>query len=124
MFSKFYFSVMGKINFNTMPTAGTAISFEVKSNVTSTINAKLSVGCFVLYDDNSCDLKYYRLVDLDSKYHTHLLAVDKVRYTIVPINLEAEYTFLESSLSPFALIEARYNYSSSETKGRNHDGTA
>ena len=105
MFSKFYFSVLGGTNFNTLPTAGTAITFEVKSNITSNINAKLSVGYSVLFDDNSYDLKYYRFVDFDSKYHTHLLAVDRVRYTIVPINIGAEYTFLENNFSPFALLK-------------------
>lgn len=124
MFSKVYFVVLVGTNFNTLPTAGTAISFEVKSNITSSINAKLSIGYSVLYDDNSYEERYYRFSDFDSKYHTHLLTVDKVRYTIVPINIGAEYTFFESSISPFAIIEAGYNYSSSETEGKNHDGIA
>jgi opacity protein-like surface antigen len=124
MFSKFYFSILGGTNFNTIPTAGTAINIEVKTNVTSSINATLSIGYSVLYDDNPYNVKFYRLEDFDSKYHTHLLAVDRVRYSIIPINIGAEYTFLKSTVSPFAIIEAGYNYSSSITEGRDNDGIA
>ncbi|MCW9095602.1 MAG: hypothetical protein OQJ74_07155, partial [Ignavibacteriaceae bacterium] len=44
IFSKIYFGVLGGTNFNTLPTAGAAITFEIKSNMTSNINAKFSIG--------------------------------------------------------------------------------
>lgn len=124
VFSQYYFGILGGTNFNTLPTAGTAISLEVKSNITSNIYAKLSIGYSTLYDDNSYEVKYYKFVDFDEKYHTVLLAVDRVKYTIVPINIGVEYTLLKSRMSPFTLIEFGYNYSSSETEGKNNDGIA
>ncbi len=58
------------------------------------------------------------------KYHTRLFKVDRVKYTIIPISIGAEYTFLKSSLTPFALFELGYNYSSSVAEGITHDGIA
>ena len=124
IFSKYYFSVLGGSNFNTLPTAGTAISFEVKSNISSNINAKFSIGYSILYDDNSYELKYYGYSDFTSKYGTRLLKVDRIKYSIVPIHIGSEYTFYESIFSPFAVIEAGYNLSTSVTEGTTYDGIA
>ena len=123
-FSKIYIGVLGGINFNTIPTAGAAISFEIKSNVTSQINAKFSLGYSVLYDDNSYEVKSYYFQNFDAKYHTRLLEVDRVKYTIVPVSLGAEYSFLKNKISPFALFEIGYNFSSSLAEGVTHDGIA
>jgi hypothetical protein len=123
-FSKVYFGVLSGINFNTIPTAGAAISFEIKSNVTSQINAKFLLGYSVLYDDNSYEVKYYKYQDFDSQYHTRLLEVDRVKYTIVPVSLGAEYVLLNNKTSPFALFEIGYNFSSSLAEGVTHDGIA
>ncbi|MCW8994855.1 MAG: outer membrane beta-barrel protein [Psychromonas sp.] len=126
IFSKIYFGVLGGTNFNTLPTAGAAITFKIKSNMTSNINAKFSIGYSTLFDDNSYELKSYRFVSFDNyaKYHTQLLAVDRVKYTIIPISIGAEYIFLKSKITPFALVEVGYNYSSSVTEGTTHDGIA
>ena len=122
MFSKTYFGVLVGTNFNTLPAAGVLINFEVKSNIASNLNAKLSLGYSTLYDDNSYDLKYYRYSDFSSKYHTRLLAVDRVKYTIIPVTLGAEYFITRTKLSPFALFEFGYNFSSSVAEGITHDG--
>ena len=126
MFSEFYFGVMGGTNFNTLPTAGTAISFEVKSNITSNINAKLSVGYSTLYDDDSYEIKSSGLVSFEnySKYHTRLTIVERVRYAIIPFTLGVEYLFTKSKLSPFGLFEIGYNLSSSIAEVKVHDGIA
>ncbi len=126
MFSKFYFSVLGGTNFNTLPTAGTAIIIEVKSNVSSNINAKFSIGYSILYDDDFYEIKSYRFVSFDGyeKYHTRLFKVDKVKYTIIPISIGSEYMFLKSNLTPFALFELGYNYSSSTSEGVKYEGIA
>lgn len=125
-FSNFYFGVLGETNFNTLPTAGSALSFEVKSNITSNINTKFSIGYSILYDDSPYEVKSYRFVSFDdyAKFHTHLLKVDRIRYSIIPINIGAEYLFTKSKFSPFALLEAGYNYSSSTVEGIAHDGIA
>lgn len=126
MFSKVYFAVMGGTNFNTLPTAGTAINFEVKTNVTSNINAKFSIGYSTLYDDSPYEVKTYGFVNIDdyAKYHTALIKVDRIRYSIIPLNVGAEYLITRSKLSPFALFEVGYNYSSSLTEGTTHSGIA
>ncbi len=124
MFSKVYFGVLGGTNFNTLPTAGTSINFEFKSNVTSNLSAKFALGYSILYDDNSYNLRYYRYSDFTSKYHTRLLAVDRVKYTIIPVTLGAEYFIIKAKLAPFALFEFGYNFSSSVTEGITHDGIA
>jgi opacity protein-like surface antigen len=126
MFSKVYFGVMGGTNFNTLPTAGTAINFEVKTNITSNLNAKLSVGYSTLYDNDSYDIKSSGLVSFEnySKYHTRLTLVDRVRYSIIPFTLGIEYLFTKSKLTPFALFEVGYNLSNSTIEGKVHDGIA
>lgn len=123
-FSKIYFGILGGINFNTLPTAGATISFEIKSNVSSQINAKLSLGYSVLYDDNSYELKYYNFQEFDAKYHTRLLEVERVQYKIVPVSFGAEYAFLKSKTTPFALFDIGYKFSSSLTEGVTDDGIA
>jgi opacity protein-like surface antigen len=126
MFSKSYFGVMGGTNFNTLPTAGTAINFEIKSNITSSINGKLSIGYSTLYDDDSYEIKSSGLVSFEnySKYHTRLTIVERVRYAIIPFTLGVEYLFTKSNLSPFGLFEIGYNLSSSTIEGKVHDGIA
>ncbi len=124
MFSKYYFSALGGLNFNTLPTAGSAIIIEVKSNVTSNLNAIISVGYSDLYDDKSYESKYYRYGDFDSVYHTNLLAVERVRYRMIPFHIGAEYVFLRSNFTPFGVIKAGYNLSASEAEGINYDGIA
>ena len=126
MFSNFYFSVLGGTNFNTLPTAGAAIQFEVKSNISSKINTKVSIGYSVLYDDNYYEVKSYRFVSFDdyAKYHTRLLKVDRVKYRSIPIAIGAEYIFLKNRLSPFAVFELGYNYSTSTTEGTAYEGIA
>lgn len=123
-FSKIYFGVLGGINFNTLPTTGTAIAFEIKSNIASNFNAKFSLGYSLLYDNNSYELKYYSFQEFDGKYHTRLLEVERVQYTIVPLSFGAEYIFLKSKTTPFALFEIGYNFSSSLAEGVTHDGIA
>lgn len=126
MFSKVYFGVMGGTNFNSFPTAGTAITFEVKSNISLNINAKISVGYSTLYDDNSYNIKSYGLVSFDnySKYHTRLTNVERVRYAIIPFTFGVEYLFTQSRLSPFGLFETGYNFSSSTREVKVYDGIA
>lgn len=126
MFSNFYFGVLGGMSFNTLPTAGTTISIEVKSNVTSNLNAKLSLGYSTLYDNNSYEIRTYKFVSFDnySKYHTRLFRVDRVKYTIIPVTLGAEYFITQTKLSPFTLLEVGYNFSSSLAEGIKHDGIA
>ncbi len=126
MFSKIYFGVLGGTNFNTLPTAGTAIGFEVKSNITSNFNAKLSIGYSTLYDDESYEIRSSGLVTFDnySKYHTRLTIVERVRYAIVPFTLGVEYLFTKSNFSPFGLFEIGYNLSSAIAESQVHDGIA
>lgn len=126
IFSKFYFSVLGGSNFNTLPTAGTAISFEVKSNISSSINAKFSIGYSTLFDDSFYEVKTYGYINIDDyeQYITGLNQVDRIRYSIIPINVGVEYIITRSKLSPFALFEVGYNYSSSLTEGTTHSGIA
>lgn len=126
MFSKVYFGVMGGTNFNTLPTAGTAINFEVKTNITSNLNAKLSVGYSTLYDNDSYEIKSSGLVSFEnySKYHTRLTLVDRVRYSIIPFTLGIEYLLAKSKFTPFGLFEVGYNISNSTIEGKVHDGIA
>lgn len=126
IFSKVYFGVMGGTNFNTVPTAGTAINFEVKTNITSNLNAKFSVGYSTLYDDDSYEIKSSGLVSFEnySKYHTRLTLVDRVRYSIIPFAIGFEYLFTKSKFSPFGLFEVGYNISNSTIEGKVHDGIA
>jgi opacity protein-like surface antigen len=119
MFSKYYFGVMGGTNFNTLPTAGTALNFEIKSNITSNIYAKISIGYSTLYDDNPYEVRSYRFVSIDdyTEYQTILRKVDRIRYSIIPISAGIEYLITKSKVSPFVLLEGGYNYSSSLTEG-------
>ena len=124
IFSKVYFSVLGGTNFNTIPTAGAAINIEIKSNITSNIFGKISIGYSTLYDNNSYETRSYQSLQLNGsiKYSTQYYAVDKVKYTIIPVNIGAEYLILKSNLSPVAFLEVGYNISNSTAEGKLHDG--
>lgn len=126
MFSDIYFGFNGGTSFNTLPTAGTTLNFEVKSNLTSKINATFSIGYSTLFDDEPYTVKSYKLVSFDnySKYYTQLFLADRIKYTIILISLGVNYTFSASELAPFVLFELGYNFSSSLAEGIMNHGIA
>ena len=126
MFSQIYVGVLTGTNFNTLPTAGTAINFEIKTNIGSDINAKLAIGYSTLYDDNSYEYKTYGYINIDDfeQYGTGLIQVDRIRYSIIPISIGAEYFIFKNNVSPFTLLEIGYNYSSALTEGTTYSGIA
>ncbi len=125
-FSKVYFGILGGTNFNTLPTAGTAINIEVKTNLTSKILGKISIGYSTLFNDNSYQVRSSSFVNIDdfSKYVTRLLVVDRIKYTIIPVSIGAEYSWLDKTFTPTTFLEVGYNISSSLAEGTTFDGIA
>ncbi|MEJ2194552.1 MAG: outer membrane beta-barrel protein [Ignavibacteriaceae bacterium] len=125
-FSTYNFGILGGISFSTIPTAGGAIQFEIKTNVTSSLYLKSSIAYTLIYDDDSYEVKSYRFVTFDdyAKYHTLLFTVDKVEYSIIPLTVGAEYIFLNDTFSPFAVFDIGYNFSTSKAQGLVQEGIA
>lgn len=124
IFSSVYFVVLGGTSFNTIPTVGSTISFEVKTNVISNLFLKFNVGYTTLYDDDSYEVKSYGYSEFTGMYNTRWLLVERVEYKIIPVNIGVEYNFLQSLATPFAILELGYNFSTAKTEGITHDGIA
>jgi hypothetical protein len=118
MFSNINFNISVGPNFNTIPTAGTSINFALTTNIISNLNAKFSLGYSILYNNDSYQTKSYGYSDVINKYYTQLFAIDRIKYTIIPINIGAEYNLFEGNLFPFIEFMLGYNISSSLSEGR------
>lgn len=115
-FSAFKFGVLGGSNFNTIPTLGGAFQIEAKTNITSSLFAKISFGYSSTFENNEYEIKTYHVSNIGGVegYQTYSYKVDKIEYSIFPINLGLEYILLGDIISPFAVFEVGYNIISSE----------
>ena len=115
-FSAFKFGVLGGTNFNTIPTLGSAFQIEAKTNLTPNLFAKVSIGYSSTFENNEYEIKTYHVSNIGGVegYQTYSYRVDKIEYSIFPINLGLEYILMNNDISPFAVFEVGYNIISSE----------
>jgi len=107
-FSKLYLGFLGGVNISN-PT-GTIILAEGKSNITSNLNAKFSIGYSTVYKQEGYQVKTYEFSSFFNQYSTYSYTLDRIRYSIIPISLGLEYIFYRNKFSPYSVVEAGYNF--------------
>lgn len=105
IFSLFETGLYGGINFSTLSNSGTSFLLEGKTNLSSNLNAKLSIGYSKSYLLDSYQVKSYSSTSIQNvqKYQTRSYDVNKTRYSIIPITLGLEYIFHHDIFSPYFL---------------------
>lgn len=127
LFTKYYFGSFGGINFNTIPTIGGSLNFEASTRLFSNFNLKACVGYSIIYDDISYEVKGNKSFTIDSikKIATYLYDVNKIQYTMIPVNIGVEYFILAGNLAPYIMAIIGYNFSNSEEQiSKYYDGIA
>jgi opacity protein-like surface antigen len=112
--NKFQLSFLGGINISN-PT-GTAFLVEGKTNVSSNVNAKFSIGYSLIYKNEGYEVKTYKDASISNEYvtitqyTTYSYNLDRIRYSVIPIFLGLEYIFHRGNLSPYSVVEVGYNF--------------
>jgi len=116
MFSNFNLSILGGVNFKTVPDVGGTLQLEGKTNITSEINLNLSVGYSSMYEDKEYMIKSYSYFNINNTegYQLNTYSINKIEYSVVPVNLGIEYVLREDNLSPFGILEIGYSFYSSQ----------
>jgi len=120
VFSNFELGFLGGINFSTL--TGGSLIVEGKSNLTSSLDIKLSIGYSSIFKDDSYNVKTNRFVSFDDyhKYATYSYNVDKIEYDIIPISLGFEYIVLHDNFSPYSIFEIGYNWYATKVHTSKH----
>lgn len=116
MFSKFNLSFSGGVNFSKNSSVGGSFQFAGKTDISSRVNIKLSLG-YSLVKENADYTVYtydYAVIDNIEGYELEVFNINQIQYSIIPINLGLEYTLSENIFSPYVLIEAGYNFYTTE----------
>ena len=115
-FTNINLGILGGGNFNSIPTLGGSLILEGKSNISSQSILKISIGFSSLFENNSYQIKSYShfIIDNIEGYQLTTYDIDKIQYSIIPINLGFEYVFSNNQISPFGIIELGYNFYSGE----------
>lgn len=110
MFSTFRFGILGGINFSTL--SGGSVLVEEKTNLTSNLNIKFSLGYSTFNKKEGYIVKTNALLSYYgyNKYLTSSHKVDEINYDVIPFSLGVEYIFLKNNFSPYGLFEVGYNY--------------
>lgn len=116
MFSSFHMGILGGINFNTIPTVGSTFQFEGTTNLLSNLNLKIAIAYSNMFKESDYLIKSYGHFKIDNVegYQEKTYKINRIQYSSIPINLGLEYTFDGEKILPYGLIEAGYNFFSSE----------
>jgi hypothetical protein len=111
MFSTLKVGFLAGINFSDQ--SGSSFVLEGKTNIISNLNLKLSLGYSVINKNDVFTVKTYQYIvsTNHSQYEAESYTVDKINYDVFPISLGLEYFISRNVFSPYALLEAGYNYS-------------
>lgn len=111
MFSTLKVGLLAGINFSDL--SGSSIVLEGKTNLTSNLNLKLSLGYSVINKKEGYTVQTYQhqiFANYDN-YATVSYTIEKLNYDVFPISLGLEYFISRNVFSPYALLEAGYNFS-------------
>lgn len=116
MFSGFYFSVLGGLNFNSVPTIGGSLQIEGKTNITSKIHLKISTGFSSIFNDKEYLIKSYRYFNIEGTegYQLKTYSINQIQYSVILLNIGIEYFFTEDNFSPLGIFEIGHNFYSRE----------
>ncbi|MCC7004604.1 hypothetical protein IT397_01665 [Candidatus Nomurabacteria bacterium] len=110
-FSSSEFGIYGGINFITRSDIGNSFLFEGKTNFSSHLKLKLSVGYSKIYSSDNYNVKTFDYVSINGveKYYAISYDVIKKEYQFIPISLGIQHTFLKNIFSPYTVFEFGYN---------------
>lgn len=99
------------INFITILDIWGSFYFEGKTNLSSHLNLKLSVGYSKSYSSDTYNVKTYDFVSINNieKYFAISYDVIKKEYQIIPISFGLQYSFNRNIFTSYTLVEFGYN---------------
>lgn len=107
-FSNFHLDFLGGVNISN--SIGTVFLVEGKSNITSNLNAKFSVGYSIVYKHEGYQVNTYQFSSFFNQFSTYSYNLDRIRYSIIPISFGLEYIFYRSKFIPYSVAEVGYNF--------------
>ena len=110
-FSKIVLGVYGGINFNDISEIGGAFSIAGKTNLTSNLNLKLSLGYYKSIESVNYTVRGNNEATIDSITFFHAGSYDVTHrvYDVLPISLGLQYVFKSEAISPYLLLDGDYN---------------
>jgi hypothetical protein len=110
-FSKFHFGIYGGPNFTFPLEMGYLFQLEVRTNISSRMNVKASIGFSSIYENKDKYITtYYSFTNNNTEYYQPLsYKIDKYEYAVVPVSLGVEYSLMEGEYSPYLICEGGYN---------------
>lgn len=116
IFSSFDFGISAGSNFKTLTYPGASLLLEVRTPLAENLSLKLSGGFSLLFEDKSFVLRHYKFFSIQGieGYSLNTQKIDKIEHSVIPFYVGAEYVFLKSDLSPFALLDIGYVYYTTE----------
>ena len=120
-FTNFKLGFLAGINISKL--TGGSVLIEGKINLTSHINAKVFAGYSNIIKQEGYNVKTYGFNNLASSlnYSTVSYNVDRIDYDVFPLGIGFEYLITENSFSPYAILEAGYNYYSYHVQQSNYN---
>lgn len=110
-FSRFNFGLYAGPNFSFPMQIGYLVLLEAKTNISSAVNIKASIGFTSAFEDINKMIKGYKIFISNNinKYNAYLSDVEKYEYSIVPLSAGVEYCFQGENYSPYLFAEGGYN---------------
>lgn len=114
IFSNFSMEFLGGINYTSH--TGPSLIIEGKTNLTSSLDIKLSIGYSMVYKNDFHNVKGYEFLDFSNiqQYQTYSYNINEIEYDIIPISIGLEYTFGHDKFSPYCFGEGGINVYSSK----------
>ncbi len=115
-FSTLQFGVLTGVNFGAFSDRGGSILAEFNTNIISGLTLNLSAGYSKTFQPESIPIKTNQsgVIDGISYYNAESFTITQNEYDIFPVSLGARYIFKNSSLSPYLMISADYNFLSAK----------
>lgn len=112
-FSIFNFGVYGGINFENISELGGVFYIEGKTNLTSNLNLKLSLGYYKSIEQTNYTLRNsggpYTIDTITYYSASEEYIIERV-YDVLPISFGLQYIFRNKTISPYILLDGSYNY--------------
>jgi hypothetical protein len=110
-FSSSEFGIYGGINFINISDISSSFLFEGKTNISSHIKLKLSLGYYKVYSSANYNVKTFDFVSINNieKYYAISYDVIKKEYQFIPVSFGLQYTFFQNIFPFYIFFEFGYN---------------